>query len=260
VSASPHRLDLEFRIDWEGTWHVGSGYGTALADRLIRRRGGREGWPFVPGSQVKGVLRHQAERLAATLGRDVLSPHASDQEQQQELVRHFGPLARSSLIVDRLFGSRYQGECLFVDDALPPPSHRTTGTQTHQARLVSRTAMDRLTGTVKEGHLFVTEVAEGLLLSLHGKLRARHPAGTLLAHDGFPLEYALLVAALCTIDALGGDKAIGHGRCRLSVDGRIRWRSGTEEKLLESAEALAVFRDGDWETYVGLYEEQGQRP
>jgi len=31
------RLDLQYTITWLGDWHVGSGYGTALADRLIRR-------------------------------------------------------------------------------------------------------------------------------------------------------------------------------------------------------------------------------
>jgi len=260
VNATPQRLDLAFCIDWEGTWHVGSGYGTAQADRLIRRRGGRDGWPFVPGSQIKGVLRHQAERLAASFGREVISPHATDPTQQRGLVKHFGPLAGSGLLVDRLFGSRYQGECLFVDDALPPPSHRAPSMPARQTRLITRTAMDRLTGTIKEGHLFVTEVTDAGGVRLHGKIRARHPANVLLPHEGFPLEYALLVASLCTIDQLGGDKAIGLGRCRISLDGPIRWRWGKEEKLLEVADALAAFRAGEWETYVGLYEDERQKP
>ena len=121
MTATPQRLDLMFRIEWEGTWHVGSGSGAVQADRLIRRRGGRGGMPFVPGSQLKGVLRHQAERLAAALGREVVSPHATGRDQQEGLVRHFRPLNDSALLVDRLFGSRYQGECLFVDVALAPP-------------------------------------------------------------------------------------------------------------------------------------------
>jgi hypothetical protein len=176
------------------------------------------------------------------------------------LVKHFRPLDHSDLLVDRLFGSRYQGECLFVDDALPPPSHLEPNMPARETRLLTRTAMDRLTGTIKEGHLFVTEVAEGDGVKLFGKIRARHPAKVLLPHEGFPLEYALLVASLCTIDALGGDKAIGQGRCRISLDGPIRWRTGREDKLLAAEDALAVFRAGEWETYVGLYEDERHTP
>ena len=94
-----HRLDLVFAIGWEGTWHVGSGFGAAQADRLIQRRGGRRGIPFVPGSQLKGILRHQVERLAAVLDCPVVACHAMEFGQQVDLVHHFGPLERSRLVV-----------------------------------------------------------------------------------------------------------------------------------------------------------------
>jgi hypothetical protein len=122
--------------------------------------------------------------------------------------------------------------------------------------MLARTALDRLTGTVKEGHLFVTEVAEGDGVVLRGTVRARHPAGVLLPHEGFPLEYALLVAALLTVEALGGDKATGQGRCRVFIDGPMRWKSGERDESLGPGDALATFRDGEWETYVDLYEDE----
>ena len=53
----PQRLDLCYHIVWRGRWHVGSGYQSAVADRLVQRL--LDGAPFVPGSQIKGVLRHQ---------------------------------------------------------------------------------------------------------------------------------------------------------------------------------------------------------
>ena len=105
----PQRLDLCYDIVWQGRWHVGSGYQSAAADRLLQRL--PDGAPFVPGSQIKGVLRHQCERLALALGLEAVDPHDGSEEHNQRLVKHFKPLAKSELVVDRLFGSRYQGEC-----------------------------------------------------------------------------------------------------------------------------------------------------
>ena len=232
----PQRLDLEYRIKWKGRWHVGSGYQGVAADRLLRRIRGE---PFVPGSQVKGVLRHQCERLALSLGLDALDPHASSQEHSQNLVKHFVPLNESELVVDRLFGSRYQGECLFVQNALPK-----TGGQT-RVSVRARTAMDRLTGTVMEQRLFTGEQAEGDI-QLGGSLRARHAADILTPEDGdtgFPLEYSLLVATLLSLDALGGDKSIGLGQCEICLEpDTLRWNA----QAITVDDALDSLKDKEW--------------
>ena len=208
----PQRLDLCYEIVWKGRWHIGSGYQSAVADRLLRRMGGVKGDPFVPGSQLKGVLRYQCERLALALDLEAINPHAVTTDDEQKLLDHFTPLANSKLIVDRLFGSRYQGECLFVTNAMPVPSdeEKTTSVQT-------RTAMDRVTGTVMEQHLFTTELIEAEI-NLQGRIRGRHPAGVLTQYDGgFPYEYALLLFALPLLDCLGGDKSVGLGRCNIKI-------------------------------------------
>jgi CRISPR/Cas system CSM-associated protein Csm3 (group 7 of RAMP superfamily) len=260
--SAAQRLDLQYTVTWLGNWHVGSGFGTALADRRLRRRppgrdeeGAGGGAPFVPGSQVKGVLRHQCERLAATLGCEVVDPHATGRDQQLRLVEHFAPLSRSRLIVDRLFGSRCQGDCLFVDNALPPPGTRAAG---RDADLRPRVALDRVTGTALEGHLFVTEVAGVSALSseevhgphLTGWIRGRHPPGVLTPYDGgFPYEYALLIAGLLGVEALGGDKSVGLGRCRVEVAaGTLSWNGRT----ISPQDALASFRDleADWTDFL----------
>lgn len=193
----PQRLDLEYHIVWQGRWHIGSGYESAATNRLLQRMGGVDGSPFVPGSQIKGVLRHQCERFACALGLEAVNPHDGIKEDNKKLVKHFKPLAESSLVVDRLFGSRYQGECLFVTNAEPvlPTEKAVTSVQ-------PRTALDRVTGTVMEQHLFTTEFAEGGA-NLQGIIRARHPAGVLTQEgNGFPYEYALLLAALLSLDTL----------------------------------------------------------
>ncbi|NLX99914.1 MAG: hypothetical protein GXY83_27770 [Rhodopirellula sp.] len=252
----PQRLDLVYTIAWETRWHVGSGFDSAAADRLIRRygseKGSRKGPPFVPGSQLKGVLRHQCERLALALGADAVDPHATSESQQRHLVQHFRPLGESELLVDRLFGSRYQGECLFVDNALPA----TEGTQFTSLR--TRTALDRVTGTVLERHLFTTELAEGDNVVLQGHVRARHPPGVLTVFDeGVPYEYALLIAAMLSIDSLGGDKSAGLGRCRVSILGdQVMW-NGQALSVDTVLSSFEEFADEDWAAWIREVRREG---
>ena len=231
----PQRLDLKYDIVWQGRWHVGSGYKSAATNRLLQRMGGVDGSPFVPGSQIKGVLRHQCERFAFALGLEAVNPHDGIKEDNKKLVKHFKPLVESSLVVDRLFGSRYQGECLFVTNAEPVSSEEKTVTSVQP-----RTALDRVTGTVMERHLFTTEFAEGGA-NLQGAIRARHPAGVLTQYDGgFPYEYALLLAALLSLDALGGDKSVGLGRCEIRLkEETLCWNS----QHISSDEAFQSFKD-----------------
>jgi CRISPR/Cas system CSM-associated protein Csm3 (group 7 of RAMP superfamily) len=241
------RLDVSFLVSWEGRWHVGSGHATAAADRLLQRRknaGPGPGAPFVPGSQVKGVLRHACERLAVGLGFEAPSPHFSGDG--RHLLPGFRPLRGSGLLIDRLFGSRYQGECLFVDDAVAEEAPARTA-------LSSRTALDRLTGTAKEHTLFVSEVAEAGP-PLRGRVRARHPKGVLTCDgDGFPYEYALLVAGLLSLDGLGGTKSAGLGRCRVE---QIEMKRNGQPVTTE--QALACFAEDDWKGMIELIREMQQ--
>lgn len=242
----PQRLDLCYRITWQGRWHVGSGYQSAMADRLLRRLPNNA--PFVPGSQIKGVLRHQCERLALALGLEVINPHAGTEEDEKKLIKHFTPLKKSDLMVDRLFGSRYQGECLFVTNAVPMSSAEKSMTSVQ-----ARTAIDRVTGTVMEQHLFTTELTEGDV-KLQGKLRARHPAGILTQYeDGFPCEYDLLIAALLSLDALGGDKSLGLGRCEVQIEPESLYWNGQRISL---DEVLQSFQEEDWSEWVDILREE----
>jgi len=242
----PQRLDLCYHIIWQGRWHVGSGYQSAVADRLLRRLPNNA--PFVPGSQIKGVLRHQCERLALALDLKVINPHAGIEEDEKNLIKHFMPLKKSDLMVDRLFGSRYQGECLFVTNAVPMSSAEKSMTSVQ-----ARTAIDRVTGTVMEQHLFTTELTEGDV-NLRGKIRARHSAGVLTQdEDGFPWEYALLIATLLSLDALGGDKSLGLGRCEVQIEPEsLYWN----DQRISLDEALQSFQEEDWGEWVDILREE----
>ena len=244
----PQRLDLCYEIVWKGRWHVGSGYQSAVADRLLRRMEGVNRDPFVPGSQIKGVLRHQCERLALALGFEAINPHAATKDDEQNLLAHFTPLANSKLIVDRLFGNRYQGECLFVTNAMPVSSNAE-----NEAVVRTRTAIDRVTGTVMEQHLFTTELVEGEI-NLRGQIRGRHPAGVLTQYDNdFPYEYALLVAGILSLETLGGDKSTGLGRCKVKLEGdQLCWNGAS----INQNDVLQSFKEEEWKGMVELLREE----
>ena len=246
---TPQRLDMRFRITWQGRWHVGSGHQSAAVDRLQRRSNfqDRDGAPFVPGSQVKGVLRYHCERLAGALELESVDPHSGAEAGDGGLVKHFRPLAKSDLLIDRLFGSRYQGECLFVGNALPMDLVRGNSTA-----VAVRTAMDRVTGTVREQHLFTTELANQDV-GLRGDIRARHPSGVLTHEaDKFPYEYSLLVAGLLSLEALGGDRSVGLGRCELSLEAdSLRWN----DQVISLDDALRNFEEEEWAEMLALLRE-----
>lgn len=246
---TPQRLNVAYTIAWHGRWHVGSGYRSSSTHRLLRRVAGPRSAPFVPGSQVKGVLRHQCERLVQTFKMEAVDPHATSKDQERLLVHHFKPLVASTLMVDRLFGTRYQGDCLFVENAmLMTPSETRSSTQT-------RTAIDRVTGTIREHHLFTTEIAEAEeKLELCGTIRARHPSGILTQEDQdtFPHEYSLLVAGIMSIEALGGDKSTGLGQCSIRVsDGSLSWNGNP----ITLDFALKNLREPEWGEEIQMIRE-----
>ena len=245
------RLNIAYQIHWETSWHVGSGYRTVAVDRLARQRKLASDScqdatlrPFVPGAQVKGVLRHQSEKLAASLGADVVDPHDRGQGQREPLITNFQPLADSELMIDRLYGSRYQGECLFCSDATP-----VNEAPANELAARTRTGMDRATGTVKHQRLFTTQAASVESGVLAGRIRARHRPGVLtLNDDGIPYEYALLLAGLLSIDRLGGDKSAGRGGCRIELT-KLVWNG--EEKEPETF-LQCFLEEDDWAEWVEM--------
>jgi hypothetical protein len=223
-------LIVTYSISLSGRWHAGSGLGRGTADRAVLRD--IAGAPYVPGSHIKGLLRDRCERLATSLGFPVDDPHIEDPTSAQR----FGPLAGSNRVVDRLFGTRYQGDVLFVDDACVPE-----GAWPDRMN-VTRVSMSRAFGRAAHQRLFESEYAlEG---ALDGCLQCAHPPEqvTTLNVAGqarWPMEWGLLVAALQTLDALGGDRSTGAGQCEVSI-GAMRarrnvgpWKEVSFEDLIE---------------------------
>ena len=178
-----------------------------------------------------------------------MPPHALE-ARPTDLLDHFQPLSRTELLIDRLFGSRFEGGCLFVNNAEPDNAAKWD-TREH-----ARTSIDRVTGTARDATLFVSELVTGARRSLHGRVQARHAAGvrTQLG-DGFPYDYALLVAGLLTLDALGGDKSTGLGRCNVKLDNnQVQWN----DKAIPLDEALKSFAEDDWREMLLLICEEAR--
>lgn len=241
-----HRLRILAEIHFNvgprsgGRWHVGSGFRTAGVDRLVRRFPGRTGVPFIPGTQIRGVLRTQCERILYGIGGPYSDPHDASinpaAKRRPWALEVFRPLRDlpAECVVDRLFGTRFQGERLFVSNAFPeevvarwgyaqarPTESGDTPTADQDTRswsvsAVTRTSMDRLLGIVAEGKLFTTEVVSSTRPYIF-TLNARHQQDELTVVEDTPAEYAILVAGLLAIDALGGDKSTGLGWCSIKI-------------------------------------------
>ena len=79
--------------------------------------------------------------------------------------------------------------------------------------------------------------------------------------EGFPFEYALLLAALLSVDSLGGNKSVGLGRCHLAVkDSSLRWNGraiGIDDALASFAQYYDESKNqDDWTEMLQLIREE----
>lgn len=221
-----HTIEISIRIQFQGRWHVGSGGGKGLVERAVLLNGKKE--PYIPGSTLKGVTRQCCEDLAETLGLEVADPHDLTN------IATFESLQKNHYIVERLFGSRYEGECLFFRDASLPLGGKFFPSL--HLLPITRTKIDRLTGCAAEDHLFSTEYGEPLILE--GSILGYHPLLTFPESKRFPLEYLLLIAGIGNLSRLGADKSIGKGMLEVEIL-EIKWNGN---KVLQAA-ALSDFRE-----------------
>lgn len=236
-----HKLIVKYEMHFEGPWHIGSGQDRGLVDsavilqRIPLDNGKVEYRPVIPGSTVKGRLRTACEDIAVLLGLDVIDPH----DDGPGSLPAFTPHKSSGYIVNRLFGSRFAGECLFVSDAV------WQGEYHDQLNRQPRTgvSLDRLTGTAKPKHLFHIETVLGG--TLVGSIEAFHHAEDLMAESGFPSEYALLLLGLQSLKQLGGKRSIGWGQFSTRIMSVTYNDQPVEEEIWRNPEVLALIENWD---------------
>lgn len=204
---STRYLCLTFYSDW----HVGSGAGIpGSVDRQVLRD--EEGFPYVPGKTLTGILRDAAEWIADT--RDALDTAKNGNKRwRKALIGLFGEQPESHGGTPGGFAS---GAAVGIGSAALSRDLRNyvqglqeaSGPDLREALFTVRPGVkiDRGTGRALEDHLFSTERVRGCTLYAPVK----YPRGP-LSED----EEKLLEDAVRAVRRLGGKRRRGGGRCRL---------------------------------------------
>lgn len=197
-----HTIEISLRLELTSALHIGTGYGLAgYLDALTLTDA--DGYPYVPGSSLKGRLRYYA----------------------RELLRPWGQAG--SPAVANIFGAEDQaGNLIFGDLNLTPDwrnliqqaggQHAASGLRAEHRTHVM---LSRLRGVALEQRLFSVETAPAHL-TFAGRISGVLPdAGRVATVSGRPCprDLALLVAAVQALTHLGGRKTRGLGRGQLQI-------------------------------------------
>jgi len=180
-------------IEFSGGFHVGSGYGFAgRIDRALLR--GADDLPVVPGSSLKGKLRHAAREIAGALGHEACANGCSP--------------AKTPCIICNIFGSPFLEGKLRVSGARCTPRENPVLGLSPPRIWEERNGagIERKMRVANRGSLFRTECAPERL-----KLTASIEGD--LSDD----ERGLLQGAVKTLRWLGADSSRGLGGCRCSL-------------------------------------------
>ncbi len=182
-----HRIQLDLEIRFPNRWHIGSGEGSLMIDRPIRRDSRNR--PFIPATTLKGIIRQSCEKLSRTLG----YPEPSDPHQPE---RMYSP-------VDQLFGTKFEPGGLFFRNATPDDNENI------QTLTRNRIARYRVMNTARNQHHLSTEYAAPATLKT--RIDGRHANLVNVTDDYPPIAYCLLIAAIYAVERIGGDKSGGAG-------------------------------------------------
>jgi CRISPR/Cas system CSM-associated protein Csm3 (group 7 of RAMP superfamily) len=200
-----HNIQIAIDLHFMSKWHAGSGESSLSIDRLVQRDA--RGWPFIPGSTLKGIVRENCEKLSRTLNfSEPADPHQVDLTIQDR----FQPLDKLESPVDRIFGNKYQSGNLFFRDArldMPPPHYFV--------RNQSQISVYRVLGTAREHHLFSSEYVAPMTLST--LIEGYHRKMICFKGDT-PYEYCLLIAGIMSLEYLGGYKSTGSGKVHIQTN------------------------------------------
>ena len=194
------RAEIEVAWIWRSTspLHVGSGLSRpGVADSLVQRD--REGNAVIHGDAVKGALRMSAEQIAMWM-----SPKELEERwyaRQGNAKPRLWPLAR-------LFDGDAEAEARCTPARIVEQADGKVDARARARQVFAATAIDRDTGVARDQTLRKTEIVpQGL------QLRASYTA--FVADDEADAIETLMLAALATVDSIGGKAGIGWGRVDL---------------------------------------------
>lgn len=218
------RVSIRYQIQFDVPFHFGTGLRNGLIHRSIARN--TDGFLYVPGSTLKGVLRERSEQIARLFNLDVCELHGHGPDEANPIPD----------IVASIFGSRFYPGQIFFDDAQLIEEQRTwfepnTGNRridslrrdefrSWQTEKRTQVSLSRLLGTAEKGRLYTNEYGVSSLCFV-GRIDGALTSFVLSEEEGTSTSYAslLLVAALQSLDgeAIGGNKSTGAGRMRLEI-------------------------------------------
>lgn len=214
------RIEIALQVDVTSAIAVG---GLGDQDSLADRRVARDAWGrlVLPGSHVKGRLRHACEQVARTLGLAVCqAPRA------ESMCPRAAGVSTPPCAVCKLFGSpALRGPLRWRD----LPCLEEAATETGSGRRASRAAAplpadlragiarSRRRGTVEAGRLFYLETSPPLPGAGLRFAHARAVDGRLEDVSGL----TLLLAGCRLVASLGGGATRGLGWCALRADARV---------------------------------------
>jgi CRISPR/Cas system CMR subunit Cmr4 (Cas7 group RAMP superfamily) len=217
------RIQLTYQLTFTMPFHCGTGLRIGLIDRTIVRD--HDGYLYVPGSTIKGVLREYCEQLAhlyeefdEKMDDAIASPH-----DEKRALWALGRYNRPTMIT-RIFGSHSSPSRLFFDDArqtdIDKGFYDSRGHEKYrslQTDLATQVRIDRPSRTSVRGALYTSEFGIKDLTftgSIKGWLECT-PIGS--SPDSPTYSLLLLLAGLHLIERIGGNKSTGKGQCRCEI-------------------------------------------
>jgi CRISPR/Cas system CSM-associated protein Csm3 (group 7 of RAMP superfamily) len=273
------RLLINYTLAFNTPFHCGTGIRESLIDRTVVRDS--NGYLYVPGSTLKGVLRDRCEQIARFYVRDEAKPDANtgeskgtnrgteDTGMQRVPSPHDAAAALKGLgksnptMITRIFGSQNKPGLLFFDDAYQnkdeleqydsPEEHDGQGKyRSLQVSVSTQVRLDRPTRTAVPGALYTSEFGNNDI-DFHGTIQGwitctPIPSDTINVDSdtgGTPTySLLLLLAGLRMLERLGGNKSTGKGNCTCTI-GKVEI-NGTDTKThwqawLQMLDALAQY-------------------
>lgn len=249
------RIEIAYDLTFTTPFHCGTGLRVGLIDRTIVRD--HDGYLYVPGSTIKGVLREQCERLARlfeVLEKDsIISPHDT-----KEALWAWG---RPTTMITRIFGSSTTPSLLFFDDA-----HQTDEAKREydsrerghkgqnsgkgkyksvQIDLSTQARIDRLSRTAARSALYTSEF--GIKdMSFKGSISGWLECTAIEdVEDGPTYSLLLLLTGLHLLSRIGGNKSTGKGQCQCEITdlkrGKTPYSKEQWQPWLDHLDALSYY-------------------
>ncbi|NJN68123.1 MAG: hypothetical protein HC884_16130 [Chloroflexaceae bacterium] len=217
-------LTLRYQLHFSSGFHCGTGLRQGLLHRSVARDA--EGWLYVPGSTIKGIARDHATRIARFFALDVPAQHP--------LTAGLAPFATNCDVVTHIFGSAFRPGTLFFDDALmskeeqdffvadgddkdkDKDKERKKRFRAQQIETRTQVSMARATRTARRGMLFSSEygIRE---LRFEGTIQGILTGIPTTDDENTSYSLVLLLAALRSIDRIGGSKSSGFGQAACTI-------------------------------------------